>query len=662
MTAPKLIFASPIGQTAVLAVFDQPMREIAVDAPEDARNPANWTPGGGLPSIASVVRNSLFEFELQLASPAPLAAGYTITVSDTVESANAEAMDLTATTQTFSITVPDTTITTITWINQSQFDIVFSSALVPITYNQFSDVVSVQPIDGGRQVQIIGLDTSGAVFRVTLSTPGTAGGSYQVALTRELFVSQATGVVLKAGQEQQLVFGQGSQASIVSASATETSLQATFSEALNYGLLDPLPGLPLFLGAYNTDQGLLGSEVKLGLLPSILQFPQASLPTATINWSVARTRRAVIAGQSFTTQASSVVGSGTEAVGVGTTTLSKTAGSPYEVVFSGGVDSLVRTGRQLTTTMAIAFPPSVTSYPLVVFTLLNTQMSVVVSKTTNNLATVRIYRGSAPVGQESAAFDPSVPFSFSILDACNDNNGFVAVVIDGVVLAGAPAGLVLDSLLTNANAGVTALALTLGSPLSPTETFSVQFSSDLTVDAYLTTGLRGQDSRDLLSFNGSQTAIVVGAAPSPPSPGFQNTGKAAFGVHAEYLSTVDAIQVVIGLNEKAQQTEFSGSVSMLTGQQDIIDQALIDNTTVLVGGNEVIVVFLHPKIWSGVQVGVALDIGSETYSVLVPVACLGAPPILGQMTQQPASWYHQRLPTLPAGANAYGPAFVIHHG
>jgi hypothetical protein len=43
---------------------------------------------------------------------------------------------------------------------------VFSSALSPIIYTDFSEVLSVQPVDGGRQVQFVGLETSGATLRV----------------------------------------------------------------------------------------------------------------------------------------------------------------------------------------------------------------------------------------------------------------------------------------------------------------------------------------------------------------------------------------------------------------------------------------------------------------------------------------------------------------
>jgi hypothetical protein len=164
----------------------------------------------------------------------------------------------------------------------------------------------------------------------------------------------------------------------------------------------------------------------------------------------------------------------------------------------------------------------------------------------------------------------------------------------------------------------------------------------------------------LLSFSGSETTVVVAASPTPAdSPGFQNTGKAAFGVHAEYMEAVDAIQVVVGLNQDTSIPEFTGTISLLTGQKDVIDQVQVDQSTVLVGDNEVIAVFLHPKSWSGIQVGVAFDIAGSTYSVIVPVLVVGQAPITGQLTQQPASWYHQRLPLYPASVSAYGPATVI---
>lgn len=660
MPAPRLVLAAPIGQTSVRALFDQPMREIGVGDDRDARSLAVWSVGGGLPDIIEVIKNSDVEFELVLEEPAPLAAGYSITVDASVESAAGEAMDLGVVTQVFDVTVADLTLDTVLWVNASTVDLVFSNLLAPIAYDEVSEVLTITPTDGGVQRFIIGLVQSGATLRVTLSGAGTAGATYLVTLTRELFADQSSGVLLKQGDQSLYLWGQGSFPSIVTAAATETSFQATISEALGFGPMDAPPTLPLFIGAYSVSTGDLGSDVELGTVPSIVRFPSASFTLGeNVTWSFAKTSRSVAVGQSWASQASSTLGDGSETVGVGVTTLSKTAGDPFELVFSGGSDSLTRSGRRTDTTLAITFPASVDEYPLVAFTFLNTHVSVVIKKTAANSAVLQMYRGSNPVGDESGSFNPAVAFTLSFVDATSDSLGFFAVLLNGQVVLGATASELLDTLLIDTSAGATAIAVTLGSPLHPTQTFSIAFSSALSVQSFLATGLIGQDSRDILSFSGSQITTAAGASATPPlSPGYQGTGVGAFGVNAEYLETIDAIQVVVGLNTNALPLEFTGSVSLLTGQQAVIDQLLVDQTNVLVDENEFIVVFLHPKSWLGTLVGVALEINGSTYSVVVPVTDISRPMIQGQLTQQPASWPHPRGSLHPADAPVYGPATI----
>ena len=662
MAAPKFALASPIGQTSIRAVFDRPMRDLGPESLVDPVNPDLWTSGGGLPDVISAIRHSLVEFELILAEPAPLGSAYTLTVAETVESTKGEVINPAFIAQTFDVVIPDLIVEAVNWTAPNSFDLVFSAPLQELVYDKYSDILIVQPTNGGRQFAVSGLQQSGAVLRVTLNVPGTAGAAYSVSLVRDLFTAQGSNVVLRNGDEEQTVFGQGQFGSIASASATSTSLQATFTEPLNYGTIDPQPKLPLFPGAYSVSTGSLGSTVQAGAAPSIVSFPSANFIAGdSVQWSIARTTRAIASGQSFLDVASSSMGNGSETVVPGvSTTLNKLAGVPYEVVFSGGMDSLTRTGRRFSTTMAFSFTPSATSYPLMALTFLNTQVSIVLSKTESNEATIRIYRGANPLGSESVPFNPTIPFTLAVVDASSDLDGFLAVAINGVVVSGAPASELLDRVLLDVNAGVTSFAVTLGAPTFAAEVFSVSFTSPISFSAFLTTGLRGQNSRDLVSFSGSETTVVASATPTPSgSPGFQNTGKAAFGVYAEYMEAVDAIQVVVGLNQNASIPEFTGSVSLLTGQQAVVDQQQIDQSTVLVGEGEIIVVFLHPKLWAGVQVGVVLDIAGSTYSVVVPVASSGQPVLTGQLTQQPANWYHQRLPAFPASVAAYGPAVVI---
>lgn len=666
MAAPKLIYAAPNGQTAVIVVFDQPMRQINTSAMEDPSNPLLWATTGGLPQVSSVIRRSNIEFELLLASAAPLGAGYGVTVSDTVQSATGEVIDPGFVSKTFDVTVADLTVASIVWNTPTEVDFIFSENLATIVFDNFSDVISIQPsYTSARQLVLTGVTQSGSTLRVSIEAAGTSGALYVATLNREVFQSLATGVTLRAGQEVQNVYGQGAAPSLTSLVVKEDLLQVSSTETLGK------TGWPLTLGTYALNEGTLGKDVDLGTAPSILSFPSASLPVGDIvQFSVARTTRTVLAGTSFSSQATSVIGAGSETVGVGTTTLNKTSGAPFELAFSGGVDGFSKTGRSIATRMHITFPSSSTVYPLLVFTFLSTQVSVVLTKTANNLATARLYRGANPVTPESTPFDPSSNFNFEIVDATAEYNGFLSVVVNNIVLVGAPAKDLIDPTLANASAGATAFALVLGSPSFPSQTFSVVFPANLTSTSYLSTGLLGIDSHDLMSFPDSIITGVVQASSNPPlSPGFQNTGKPAFGISAEYKEAVDAVMVVIGLNQDAVPQSFTGSVSLLTSNQQVLDQILFDQSYVTkdtfdeqgnpLPGNEVIVVFLHPRQWLGVLTGVTLTIGGSDYSAIVAVVPSDQPAVTAQMTQQPASWWIGRSPKNPAAITAFGPATVM---
>jgi hypothetical protein len=454
-----------------------------------------------------------------------------------------------------------------------------------------------------------------------------------------------------ANQAEFLVYGQGVFPVLVSATATPTLLSSVWSEVLGYGSIE-VEHAPLVVGAYSVSGGSLGAEVALGNLPSVVEFPSAALPASTtVTFGASTLARSVVAGTSFVDAASSVVGAGSETLGLGQTTLNKLSGTPYELVFSGGVDSFVFAGRKLSTTMSVAFPPSATSYPLVAWTFLNTQVSVVLEKTTTNMGVFRLYRGAALVGQPSAEFNPTVPFSLEIIDATGDNNGYLAVRVSGVVVLGARASDLLDDQLVDARQGVTALALTLGSPLVP-----VLFSADLGTKSFITAGFRGQDSRDLLSLVSSELSVVVSSGVAPPSPGYQGTGKGAFGAFAEYLPDVDVVQVVVSFNAAAVPLQFTGSVSLLTAQAMVMDQIAIDESFMLVGESEVSVLFAHPKSWAGLLAGVEVTIDGTVYSVQIPVVELGMNHLRGYLTQQPPSWSYPRQPTTTA---QFGPATII---
>jgi len=646
------------------------MRELGPTAAEDPQNPANWTVGGGLPAVASVVRTSNVEFELILAEKAPLAAGYTITVASTVEAADTgEKMDPGfLTPAAFAVTVPDLVVSSVSWLSASELNIVFSEPIAQIEYDAFHEVAQFRAEDlSAREPAVIGLDQTGASFRITLENPGTAGARYRVKLNREVFVADATNTTLLVGEEEQLVWGQGLAPTIVAFTAKEDEAEVTASEVL--GKYPDVSGWPLSHGLYATSVGSLGpsTPLELGGTDAVLVAPGASfkgLVGSATTFSLKKTTRTITVGDSWTAQATSILGAGNETVGVSSTTLNKTAGAPFEIVFSGGNDSLSRAGRQLSTTMAISFTPGATSFPLLVFTLLNTQASVVLEKTEDDLAVIKLYRGNQALLQESEPFDPSAPFTFDLIDATSDTNGWLAVKIDGLVMLGAKAQDILDKNIIGTNVGATAAAVVLGSPTATTEVFSVEFSDDLVIQTYLGTGFLGFDSKDLFSFAGSSASTTVVAAASPPaSGGYEDTGKGAFGVHAEYKPTVggnaiDAIQVVIGLNEEAKPLQFTGSATLLTGDEQPMDQVLFDEGYVLVGGEEIIVVFLNPKLWAGALVSVALDIGGVSYSVTVPVTLLGEPIVSGLLSPQPSRWYHQRLSNAVEGGD-FGPATVI---
>jgi len=665
MAAPKLLYAAPNGQTVVRALFDQPMRQLGQSAEEDPQNPANWTTGGGLPAVVDVLRLSDVEYELLLASPAPLAAGYTVTVAGTVQ-AGANGTPINpgfVTAPSFTVSVADLTLDSIVWTTPASVNLIFSEPIATILFDAYNEVVQFLAQDGGREPAVIGVSQSGATLSVTLASAGTSGGQYLISLNREVFVSDATNVTLLAGDEEQLVWGQGAAPTIAAASLQEDLANITASETL--GSYPDVASWPLSHGLYRVNNGSLGQStpLELGTTTADLRAPGAAFDLgASVTFALSKTLRTVSVASSMTAQASSVVGAGNEAVGVGSVTLSKTSGNPYEVVFSGGAESLVYAGRKLSTTMAIAFTPGATSFPLAVFTLLNSQASIVIEKTVTDLAVLRIFHGNKDLGSVSKTFDPSTPFTLDIIDATGDTKGFLSVLIDGEVLLGAPASAVRDTLLLNKSAGNTAIALTLGSPLAPTETFDVVFSANLITQSYLATGFLGRTSKDLFDFGGSETTVVVAAGvAATPTTGYQNTGKAAFGVHAEYLTSVDAIQVIIGLNEEAQPLQFTGAVSLLTGEEQVVDQVLIDQTYVLVGGNELFLVFLHPICWAGALIGVSLDIGGTEYSAIAPITPLGDTTTVAQLVQQPSKWYHPRLQqsTDAVGVPGFGPSAVV---
>lgn len=665
MVAPRLLFAGPNGQSSIRVVFDQPMRQ---GGSTDPTVTSNWSVTG-LPSIQEVLRTSNVEFELLLSSPAPVAGGYSVTVATTVESAAGEVMDPAfVTSAPFAVAVPDLVVSSLVWTSDTTLDIVFSEPIASIQFDAYTDVVMfTSEEDLAFEPSVIGLSQSGAVYTVTLSTAGTSGALYKVALNRDVFVSLANNTQLLAGQETQLTYGQGSKPTVSGLVILEDKFSVSSSEV--FGTPNNPVGWPLSHVLYAVDQGSLGpsTPLALGSLESILEAPGASfsgLSGSNVTFEVQTDVRTVQTGQSFLQQSDSQVGAGNETVGA-TTVLNKTAGDPFEIVFSSGERVFSDAGRELRASMSFSFNPSVNEFPLLALTYLNTQVSVIIHKTASNMAKVLIYKGNKKVTQpgfHSLEFDPTVAFDLSILDATGDG-GWLSVSIDGVVVAGASSSTLSDPSIEDSSIGQNSIALTLGSPLAPAEVFSVDFTANIVSETYLSTGFLGMDSRDLLSFSGRSQTVVVGAASvSPVTPGYQGTGKAAFGVSAVYFESRDAIQVSVGVSDAMIGRSFTGSVTLLTVDGNPVDQALMDNSYLLDQYNEVLVIFLHPKVSIPSKVSVAINVDAVDYVAEVPVACEGSESVNTALSQQPPSWFHRPLSNAVDNVTdgRFGPAVIIH--
>ncbi len=667
MTQPQLIFAEAIGQSAIRVLFDQPMRQLGVTASEDPANPANWSVAGGLPAVIAVDRLSSTEFELVLASSAPLAAGYTVTVSGTVQNMETpvEVMDPGfVTPPAFAVTVADLVASSVTWVSPTEVSFLFSENLEPITFVSYDEVVSAVAVDSRSRPPVIsGITSTGATVNVKLAAAGTAGASYEFTFVRDKIVGDPSATTLDFESGTQYVWGQGAAPYIAAGTLREDQVEVTSSEVL--GSFPTSATWPLIHGLYKVDQGTLGPQepLSLGTTPAVLEADGAELPTgATVAFDISKVSRTLVTGASIVGEADNVVGAGSELVGA-TTTLNKIPGAPYELVFNAGSGSISQAGRTFNVGLDISFTSGPTSFPLVAVTLLNTQTSIVIEKLVDDTAVLKIYRGSLELSQTSAPFDPTIPFSLGVVDATGES-GFFAVTVDGIVVLGAPAAQVLDPALTQTNVGATAIALILGSPASVAEVFSVELTTDLVVQSYLGIGLRGVESYDLFSFPGSTfSAAVLPPATGATSGGYDDSGKPAFSAYAESLtdSFISAIQVVVAFNSAAVRKEFTGSATLLTGSGSPMDQVVFDQSYKLMEDDSVACVFLNPQTWLGALVNVSISIDEVDYQVTVPVVELGASEMSYHLAPQPQNWYHKRLSNSNVGTNIadFGPAVII---
>lgn len=655
MTSPKLVYAAAIGQSTVRVIFDTPMRELGAQDPRDAVNVANWGTGGGLPAVAAVARLSSVEFELGLVSPAPVAGGYSVTVALIVESGAGEAMDPGFVTYVFAVTTADLTLVSSTWPTPNSVAFTFSEPIATPSSTNALLVLNRQNTDA-RSATIDQYDIAGAVLTVTISNPLTAGAQYQAVLDRSRITALSSDAILLTSTST--LWGQGDPPTLLSGTAVTDTLTLVSSDLLAHGASNS--GWPLVVGDYAVSNGTLGTSLAYGTTPATLKISNSRLPDGnSIVAEVVAKGRVVTAGASWLSGATATAGTGTETTGVGFTTIVKTPGAPFEVVYADPLDPAAPAGRRIKTQFSVAFTPSVLLYPFVTITLLNTQMSVVVMKRTTNDAVLQIYRGANLLAQ-SVAFNPTVVHDLEIRDATLDYAGFVAVYLDGVVVLGAASTEVLDSELIDSSVSNAALALTFGNPVSIAQGFSVIFSQDLVLDSYMGPGFRGEESRDLLDFDARTLVLLVSSGVVPANPGAFDTGRAAYGAIAEYIEASDAVQIAIALDPEAPVFGFTGSVSLLTASGLTMDQVLVDYTALLQPDREILVTFLHPKYWAGALVGIVLTFDGDDYSVQIPVLNRSAPKIYAHLSRQPVSWYHHRLQNVQDNlGGGFGPATSI---
>jgi hypothetical protein len=285
-------------------------------------------------------------------------------------------------------------------------------------------------------------------------------------------------------------------------------------------------------------------------------------------------------------------------------------------------------------------------------TWLSTSVAVVIEGMPDGLCRVVLYRGNQRIANtESYPFDLDGFTTLSCVDATLDGDGYFGVLVDGQVVSGGSAEDLLGFQTEQQTS--TAFAVVVGDPEDTARTFSVVFRENLEAQAFFTTGLRGRVSGDLVQFSGA--TFVVPAVVSPDFPGFEDTGKGAFGVSAIYYQETDAVVVVLGLNSEVGA--FTGTVSLLTMDDHTMDMAIITSAYRIRGENELMVSFIRPKQWVGLTCGVQLLIGGVDYSVKIPVTPSTGVDTYGLLVRQPASWYYPRLPIADdLLTNTFGPS------
>lgn len=651
MATPVLLLVSPRGQSVLRAIFSTEMREL-VGNPADPTTISSWTITGA--TITEIVRVSHLEFELYFAQP--LSGSHTVTASAVIEAASGEPLGAPSI-HTFTPTSHDL-----------RAKVLWDSPDVVVEFSKVGSAtppVLVDP-EGVLPVRLIPLDpfaqpptiTSFAVLgdRITMTTETGLpfGAPYRVEIDRD-FIRTTTSDVLPASETTKSFWGHGvlESAQLMAVSATPDEVVVGCTEVLHKRSSD-VEGLPPFAGIYSITNGDLGTVVES---PSSvrLRFAKASVELGTQTFSVRKVRQQLNGGNSFL---ESFAGPLTETVTTPSTVITKAGGDTGEVVLSGGTTSLSVASREVSLSLS-SVTTSLPTTPQVLFgiTLLNTQVSVLVRLVATGTVVASIYNG--PLLVATSAPTTLTALSLVISDATADG-GYLGVRLNDVVV-GAMASDLVGSF--SPSMGTTDIALLMGDPALTSAVVSLTFlAADSVVrQSYLTTGLLGMESLEPLPFLAASTSIEVSAGgASPTLPGFKGSGKAAFGVSAEYIAVngdqaVDAIQIVVALTSLVQIPTFTGTV-VLFGQNGSAFDAVAFDETYLQDDKELSIVFLHPQVCVGVTAGVSLVIDGVEYSARVPVNDVAAAANVF-MVLQPASWWRPRVD--PEGAVKMGPSVVF---
>ena len=653
MSTPTLLLISPRGQSSARAVFSEEMRELA-DSPTDPTTIASWTiTGPGSPTIAGIVRNSHFEFEFSFSTP--LSGTFTLTAASTLESAAGEPLGVPSA-QTFTPTSHDLVVNVLWESPNLVFEFTkFGSLTLPTLVDTFGiNPVRVIPLDPFLQPPLFPSFLI-AGNRITLTTDNGLpfGAPYRVEIDRE-YIRTTTQDVLVAAKATFPMWGQGSveRAELTPVSATTTDIVIGCTEVLSTKLNDA-EGFPPYAGIYEITNGSLGTTVEQ---PSSVRarFPAASVTAGAQTIGIRKVKQTTTGGTSFLS-GDNFSGALTEVVTVPSTVVTKGNGAAGEIAFVGGSVSLTPAAREVTLQVALTTSLPSTPQSLLGITLLNTQITVLFNLTAGQV-TASIYKGSQLLRTSTPT--PSLNLDITISDATAEG-GYFAVRMNDVVIGATPAEL---GSAISSSTPTTDIALLLGDPSVTTAvvTATILNTQSLTRQSYLTTGLLGLESGEPLAFASSSTSITVSAGSTPTNPGFQNTGKAAYGVYAEYVATdgdqiVDAIQVMVALTSLVQIPSFQGSVVLLGQDGSPFDVVAFDETY-LNEDKEVSLVFIHPKVCIGVTAGVTITINGVEYSARAPVAdTLAAGNVF--MVLQPASWWRPRVD--PEGIVKMGPAVVF---